>query len=105
THSNTGKRVGIERKGSGGVAVRIVDTDESRRAKAVDEEVDVEGRRLSLSDVEAGTDGLAHRLPGPADRCRLHHARDRMESMRASQQEPGFWADQPAALAAFDRYN
>jgi ATP-dependent Clp protease ATP-binding subunit ClpA/protein subunit release factor A len=100
-----GQVLRIEPKGIDEVAVRILETDESRRARAVDEEVDVEGRRLSLAEVEQGTKTLAARLADVAARFDAAAARERLDAMRGAQQEPGFWSDQQEALSSFERYN
>jgi protein subunit release factor A len=100
-----GQVVRVEPRGEDDVAVRIVETEESRRAKAVEEEVDIEGRRLSLAEVEAGARALGARLADVAARRDLEGARSRADAMREAQQEPGFWTDQAEALASFERYN
>ncbi len=100
-----GQVIRIEPRGDDDVAVRIVESEESRRAKAVEEEVDIEGRRLTLVEVESGARALAARLESVAATYDVGAARSRIETMREAQQEPGFWTDQAAALASFERYN
>jgi ATP-dependent Clp protease ATP-binding subunit ClpC len=100
-----GQVVRVEPRGADDTAVRIVETDESRRAKEADEEVSVEGRRLALADVEAGARELSARLDAVAARYDLDAARRRLDEMRDAQQRPDFWSDQKEALAAFGRYN
>ncbi len=100
-----GQIVRLEPKGRSEVAARIIDTEESRRAREVDEEVSIEGRRLSLGDVGAASAALGARIAGIGDLYGLDDARLRLEEMRAARHEPGFWTDQAEALEAFDAYN
>jgi ATP-dependent Clp protease ATP-binding subunit ClpA/protein subunit release factor A len=100
-----GQIVRLEPKGDEGVAARVLDSDESLRAGRVEQEVAVEGRRLTLADVEAGAATLAGRVERIAAGYDLDGARARLEELRAAQEEPGFWSDQAEALASFERLN
>ena len=100
-----GQIVRLESRGSRDVTVRVVDTEESRRAREVDEEVVVDGRRLTLAEVEVEASALFERIRLLAKAFELDDARRRLEVMRSARHEPGFWTDQDDALAAFDEYN
>lgn len=100
-----GQVLRLEPRGDDDVAVRIVDTEESERAKAVEEEVAIEGRRLTLHEVGEATTRLAERLAEIGGKFRMDDARQTLGQMRDAQHEPGFWTDQQEALASFDRYN
>lgn len=100
-----GQIVRLEPRGSRDVAVRIIDTDESRRAREVDEEVEVDGRRLTLAEVSGAAAALATRVAEIGVAYGLDGARDRLDAMRSARHEPGFWTDQSEALSAFEEYN
>lgn len=100
-----GQIVRLEQRGSRDVIVRIVDTEESRRAREVDEEVSIEGRRLSLADVVTSATSLGERVLSVAAAYGIADARERLDAMRAARHDPGFWTDQTEALLAFDAYN
>src|SRR6185369_5692921 len=84
----------IDPKGDDGATVRVLETEESRRAGSVEEEVAIEGRRLALADVESGLEPLSLRIARIEARYGVDAARGRLEEMRVAQSEPGFWDDQ-----------
>ncbi len=100
-----GQILRLEPRGERATTVRVIDTEESLRAATVDEEVSIEGRRLSLSEVADGAHALAARIASVAAEHDFDTLESRIDAIRERQATDGYWTDQTSALADFSEYN